>query len=100
MFSLESFWLVLGVLAFITAFVNLYLLFRGKRNSWPWLVFLSLSLGLLTLVAQIQMINSWVAKNDWAAMLDVVPTLSTSSLIAVLAGLFLNGLAVILGRKQ
>lgn len=93
--SVTILWLPLALLSFILAIINLIRTMAGSRSGWEVLMFLSLSFGLGTLVAEYYLINHWVAQKDWAAMMDVVPSMSGAVLVATLVGIGLNGIVLI-----
>ena len=46
-----------------------------KRDKAMWASVSSLVLVIVSLLLEYKMILDWVNKNDWSAMLDVVPTM-------------------------
>ncbi len=67
-------WLIFGICAIAAAIVNVLVtpFWKGAK----WFRFLSLSLTALTLCAFHEQIAGWVAREDWSALMDVVPTTS------------------------
>ncbi|HHT21090.1 MAG TPA: hypothetical protein GXZ74_06605 [Tissierellia bacterium] len=98
--DLSFFWLPLGLLSFILAITNLVRTMAGSRHGWEVLVFLSLSSGLGTLVAEYFLVNRWVASEDWAALMDVVPSMSGVILVAAIIGVILNGIVLIVQLQK
>ena len=78
------YWLLMGILAFGFVIANLILLFA------------SLSCGALTMLCMVQMVNNWVQKEDWSALLDCVPAMASWLTIALCLGILLNLLALCL----
>lgn len=81
-------WLLLGGLAILTTFLNLYLYIKGR--NYHLAVGLALAFTTLTLTAQHGMIADWVIAGDMSALLDVVPTMSTVLWILVSISILLN----------
>ena len=66
-------WIILGLLAIVATFINLYMYKTGK--DYKLAMALGLSLTALTLCAEYSLVSNWVKGEDWAALLDVVPTM-------------------------
>ena len=81
-------WLIFGGIAIASTFVNLYL--YKKDKNYHLAMAIGLSFTALTLVASYGMVSSWVSAEDWSAILDVVPTMSTTLLILTIASILLN----------
>lgn len=54
-----------------------------KRDKAMWASVSSLVLVIVSLLLEYKMILDWVNKNDWSAMLDVVPTMFEYSVLRV-----------------
>lgn len=61
---------------------------------------IGLSFTALTLVASYGMVSSWVNVEDWAALLDVVPTMSIAFWILTVLSIFLNIMPTFLEIKN
>lgn len=68
-------WLIFGLIAIVATSINLYRYSRGK--DYILAMAMGLSFTTLTLVAEYSMV-SWVKVEDWAALLDVVPSMELS----------------------
>lgn len=81
-------WLIFGGIAIVSTITNLYLYRTGKNYH------LAMALGLaftaLTLVASYSMVSDWVNSEDWAALLDVVPTMNIVFWILTITSILLN----------
>ena len=64
-------WLILGLIAIVATFVNLYMYNKGK--DYKLAMAMGLSFTALTLCAQNSLVSNWVKGEDWSALLDVVP---------------------------
>ena len=51
---------------------------------------IGLSFTALTLVAEYNMVSNWVDVEDWSALLDVVPTMSTLLWLLTIISILLN----------
>lgn len=61
---------------------------------------MGLSFTALTLVAGHSMISDWVKVKDWAALLDVVPTMTTALWILTIVSILLNIIPILLELKK
>lgn len=91
-------WLVCGSLAFLLALVNLAMALLGKKRGHAGLLFGSMACGALTLLEEYRMAVRWVQREDWSALMDVLPCMEPVLTMAVLAGLGLNLAALLLRR--
>ena len=48
------------------------------------------------MLCMVQMVNNWVQKEDWSALLDCVPAMASWLTIALCLGILLNLLALCL----
>lgn len=91
-------WLAYGLIAIIATFINLYQYRVGKDNQLAMAI--GLSFTALTLVAQFSMMADALKAEDWAGLLDVVPTMSTALWILTIISIVLNVLPIFLERKK
>ena len=85
-------WLFLGIAAIITAGLNLIWTIRDQDAKW--FRFISLSLTALTLCAEYSLVEKWVLKEDWSALMDVVPGMSKTLLVLTIASILINGISL------
>lgn len=97
---LSGWWVFFGALAFFTGAANLVRNIRGNHNGWEFLMFVSLSSGLLALLSQYHMIGKWALAGDWSAIQDVAPHMGSMLTWIVIAGILLNSVVVYLNRKE
>lgn len=83
-------WLPLGAISILFSFVTLLFSLKGKFKNTPWLILSSLSFSLLFLLSEYALVMDWVRKEDFIAMLDVVPTMGTLLTLFVIATLMMN----------
>ena len=86
-------WFILGLSAIIAACLNLYCWSKGKDAKW--FRFLSLSLTALTLCANYSMDAQWVIKEDWSALMDVVPSMSQYLWVMTFGSIAVNGITLL-----
>lgn len=91
-------WVLLGVLALIATFMNLYLYGIGK--DYKLAMAAGLSFTALTLVAEYRMVFAWVKAEDFSALLDVVPTVETWLWVLTVISIVLNITPVLLELKN
>ena len=90
-------WILFGFVAIVATVLNLYL--YAKHKDYKLAMALGLSFTALTLCAENSMLSNWVEVEDWAALLDVVPTLEKSLWILTIISILLNILPIILDYK-
>lgn len=91
-------WIILGVIAIIATFTNLYRYGTGK--DYKLAMAMGLSFTALTLVSEYSMISDWVKVEDWSALLDVVPTMETALWILTIISILLNITPILLELKN
>lgn len=85
-------WVFLGVAAIITAVLNIVWTVLDKDAKW--FRFISVSLTALTLCAEYGLVEKWVLKGDWSALMDVVPNMSKILLILTIASILINSISL------
>lgn len=93
-------WLLLGALAFLLALVNLALALLGKGRGQSGLLFGSLACGVLAMLEEYRLAVEWVQKEDWSALMDVLPGMELVLTAAIFLGLGLNLAALLLRRVR
>ena len=91
-------WLIFGVIAIVATFINLYMYKTGK--DYKFAMAMGLSFTALTLVAEYSMVSDWVRGEDWAALLDVVPTMETALWVLTIISILLNITPLLLELKN
>lgn len=91
-------WIILGILAIIATFTNLYLYKTGK--DYKLAMVLGLSFTALTLTAQYSLVSEWVRVEDWSALSDVVPNMETPLLYLTIISIALNITPILLELKN
>ncbi len=81
-------WLILGAVAIVATFINLYMYAVGK--DYKLAMAMGLSFTALTLCAEHSLIADWVKAEDWAALLDVVPTMNKAFWFLTIVSVLLN----------
>ena len=93
-------WLLPGALAFLLALVNLALALLGKGRGQSGLLFGSLACGVLAMLEEYRLAVEWVQKEDWSALMDVLPGMELVLTAAIFLGLGLNLAALLLRRVR
>lgn len=93
-------WLVAGTIAFIAVILNIIFIFKGFDKYYLVLVWVSLSSGLIAMLSEYNLINSWVQAEDMSALMDVVPTMNGVLVRVVLIGIILNAIVVFVHYKK
>lgn len=91
-------WLLLGIIAIITAIFNVIWTIRHRETKF--FRFSSLSFTALTLCAFYSMANHWAIIGDSSAMLDVMPALSKIIWILTIASIIINGISLVVKNDQ
>ena len=97
--ALANWWHVFGIFSYLMAMAAI-LNTLGKKPYWELYMFLSLTSGLFTMVAQYQLVSRWVESEDWSALEDVVPFMSDALMWLVLFGVFLNAIALVINLRR
>ena len=91
-------WLLLGLITIITTFVNIYMYKTGK--DYKLTMAMGLSFTALTLCAEHSLIANWVKKEDWSALLDVIPTMDKALWVLTIISILLNIAPIFLELKN
>ncbi|KAA0543164.1 hypothetical protein FZW96_20775 [Bacillus sp. BGMRC 2118] len=90
-------WLIIGVIAIVVTFVNLYMYTAGK--DYKLAMALGLSFTALTLCAEYSLVSDWVEVADWAALEDVVPGMERALWFLTIVSILLNIAPILLERR-
>lgn len=85
----------LSVVLTIVAFV----LVLKKQDKAIWASVSSLVFVIVSLLFEYKMVLDWVNKSDWAAMLDVIPTMFVMLGIYAVVIVFINVLIILKSKK-
>lgn len=91
-------WVIFGFIAIIATFINLYM--YKTRKDYKLAIAIALSFTSLTLVAEYSIVSNWVKKEDWSALMDVVPTMEISLWILTIISILLNLIPIFLDLKH
>ncbi|EOR22469.1 hypothetical protein A499_17813 [Niallia nealsonii AAU1] len=91
-------WIIFGIIAIITTFINLYMYKAGKDYKLAMAV--GLSFTALTLCAEYSLVSSWVEVEDWEALMDVVPGMERALWFLTIVSIFLNIAPILLELKD
>ena len=90
-------WVILGLIAIVATFINLYMYIAGK--DYKLAMAMGLSFTALTLCAEYSLVSEWVEVKDWAALEDVVPGMERALWFLTIVSIFLNITPIFLERK-
>lgn len=92
-------WLFCFCLSIIFCIIAWIMKFKKNAHS-SWAAACSLSFVAITLLLQYRMILDWVNREDWTALLDVVPTTFTRLSGYVIFMISANLFVIIGGKKK
>jgi magnesium-transporting ATPase (P-type) len=91
-------WVIFGVIAIITTFINLYMYKAGK--DYKLAMAMALSFTALTICADYSYLTRWVKAEDWAALSDVIPGMARAFWFLTIVSILLNIAPIFLERKR
>ena len=91
-------WVILGLIAIVATFINLYLYIAGK--DYKLAMALGLSFTALTICADYSYLNRWVEAEDWAALSDVVPGMARAFWFLTTVSILLNIAPILLDIRN
>lgn len=86
-------WLIFGISAIIFALLNVMATIKNKNAELYR--FLSLSLTALTVCALYFDGASRVIKEDWASLMDIMPTMSKALWVLVILSIAINSVSIL-----
>ncbi|MGV2619750.1 hypothetical protein QRD89_07500 [Halobacillus sp. ACCC02827] len=89
-------WVIFGVIAIVVTVVNLFLYAAGK--DYKLAMAMALSFTALTICADYSYLNRWIEAEDWAAISDVVPGMTTVFWFLTIVSILLNISPILLER--
>lgn len=90
-------WLIIGLIAIVATFINLFMYSKGK--DYKLAMAMGLSFTALTLCAEYSLVSDWVKARDWAALEDVVPGMERALWFLTIVSILLNIIPLLLERK-
>jgi hypothetical protein len=91
-------WLILGFIAIVATFINLYIYKIGK--DYKLAMAMGLSFTALTLCSEYSLVSNWVKVEDWSALLDVVPSMEKALWFLTIISIVLNITPILLELKD
>ncbi|MCR4963488.1 MAG: hypothetical protein K6B40_06400 [Firmicutes bacterium] len=85
-------WIVFGIVAIITALLNIAWAAKGKDSKW--FRFISISTTALTVCAFYSVTAKWVVNEDWPALMDVVPAMARWLWILTILSVIINSITL------
>lgn len=91
-------WLMFGIVAIVSTFINLYLYKAGK--DYKLAMASALSFTALTLCSEYRVVSEWVIAEDWSALLDVVPSMELALWVLTIMSIIFNIMPILLELKN
>ena len=91
-------WLLFGPLAIIFAVLNV--IWTLKHKEAKWFRYFSLSFTILTLCDEYNQVSQWVVKEDWSALLDVIPYTADGICGLAIASILINSVSLFRKNKS
>lgn len=91
-------WTLFGLLAVLTTGVNYYRYKKGK--DYRLAMAMALSFTALTLSSEYSLVSDWVQAEDWAALMDVVPTMVRVLWMFTIISIVINIIPAFLDLKK
>ena len=85
-------WLFFGVIAMVTAMLNV--IWTLRRREAKWFRFSSLAFTVFTLCAFYAQAAHWVSVKDWSALQDVLPITSKALWFLTMASVVINSISL------
>lgn len=86
-------WLLFGLIAIISAILNVIWTMRHREGKW--FRYISLSFTILTLCAEYSVLNQWIMNEDWSALLDVAPSMSNNLWCLSASSILINSISLV-----
>lgn len=90
-------WLIIGLIAIVATFINLFMYSKGK--DYKLAMAMGLSFTALTLCTEYSLVLDWVEARDWAALEDVVPGMERALWFLTIVSILLNIIPLLLEQK-
>ena len=90
-------WLLFGLGAIFFACLNLYSFYKNRDTSLYR--FISMAFTCLTLLAFYRLAGRMLVDENWAGLMDTLPTMSTALLFLTLAAIIINGITLFKRKK-
>ncbi|RBP59914.1 hypothetical protein DES36_1178 [Alkalibaculum bacchi] len=91
-------WIILGIIAIVATFINLYMYKAGK--DYKLAMAIGLSFTALQLCSEYSLVSRWVKVEDWSALLDVVPGMERALWVLTIISIVLNITPILLELKN
>ncbi len=85
-------WLILGILAIIFTLLNLIWSFQNENAKW--FRFAGISFTALTMCSFYSDGAMRVVKEDWAGLMDIMPTMSKALWVCVILSIIINSISL------
>lgn len=90
-------WIILGLIAIVATFINLYMFIAGK--DYKLAMALGLSFTALTLCAEHSLVSNWIKVEDWSALREV-PAMNKAFWFLTIVSILLNIAPILIELKN
>ena len=90
-------WLILGLIAIVITFINLYMYVTGK--DYKLAMAMGLSFTALTLCAEHSLVSNWIKSEDWSALREI-PAMNKAYWFLTIVSILLNIAPILLEYKN
>jgi len=91
-------WLFFGIIAIITALMNVISTLRHREAKW--FRFISLSFTIFTLCSFYAQAAQWALAKDWSALMDVLPSTSNTLWFLTIASVLINSISLFMKNDR
>jgi hypothetical protein len=92
-------WMICGIISVVFCIVGWVMTVKKSAKAF-WASACSLAFVSITLLMEYRMVLNWVYKEDWSALLDVVPSMFPMLTAYVIIMLLANIFPITAGKKQ
>ncbi|MFL8951467.1 hypothetical protein [Helcococcus kunzii] len=91
-------WIAFGIISIIFAILNVLYTLQNKEEEW--FRFLSISFTALTVCSFYAVSAEFVEKENWAGLMDTMPTMSIALWICVVLSIVINSISIIKKKNR
>ena len=92
-------WIIFGIISVVFCVIGWIMTVKHSSKA-PWAAACSLAFVSLTLLMEYKMVFNWVNKEDWSALLDVVPSMFSVLTGYVIVMILANIVTIVSTKRQ
>lgn len=92
-------WIVCGILSVMFTILSWVFTIRNSKKVC-WAVFGAISFTALTVLMEYHLVLDWVNNEDWAALMDVVPSMFGFLTVYLVILILVNALALVCKKRN